>query len=353
MASPAVYHAFQRMRGYSFTREEILQIRARELGGPQKNFSSLALNEIKLGSDVMVISGGLDWEHKNLRAIWALKQQYQFQYCAIVYDLIPILFPHFLVPGYIELLTDYFGELYWLADRVMCISETTRRDWLRYCDDLGGQEVPARVFPLGCDIHAPEAEGAAPGLPPELVGKRYALFVSTIEPRKNHRLLYDAWDSGVRQKSIDPERDRLVFVGRRGWAIDDFLREVALNPATRETIIILNAISDAQLNVLYENCAFVVFPSHYEGFGLSVAESLGHGKPCISSDAGSLPEIGDDLVVRLGPKDAPGWTRAIAHYLNSPQELAAWSDRIARGYRPITWDIAAKTFFTAIAESAS
>lgn len=345
------YHAFQRFRGRSFTREDILRIQGQELRNAPAESAGPHMVPLELDSNTVIISGGLDWEFKNLRSLWELKQTYNFQYYPVVYDLISILFPHYLVPGYVELLTEYFGELYWLADRVLCISEATRRDWLSYCDDLAGRAVPADVFPLGCDLPVAGAEGARAELPEQLVGKRYALFVSTIEPRKNHRLLYDAWDDCVRQNLVDPERDRLVFVGRRGWAMDDFFREVSVNPATRDTILILNAVNDAQLKLIYEGSEFVLFPSHYEGFGLPVAEALGHGKPCISSSAGSLPELGGDLVVRLGAKDTPAWTRAIAHYLNAPNELKAWSDRVKKEYRPITWDMAAEKFFTAIKEN--
>jgi glycosyltransferase involved in cell wall biosynthesis len=352
LSNADLYHAVQRVRGRSFTREEIARIRHRELQKSGDEAALPAMEPIALDENTTVISGGLDWEHKDLRALWRLKQQYGFKYLPIVYDLIPIMFPHYLVPGYVELLTDYFGELYWLSDRVMCISEATRREWLHYCDKLAGKPVPADVFPLGCDLRPPPDDGPAPELPPELVGKRYALLVSTIEPRKNHRMLYDAWDDCVRQKLVDAERDRLVFVGRRGWAMDDFLREVSLNPATRDTIVVLNNVNDAQLELIYRNCAFVTFPSHYEGFGLPVAEALGHGKPCISSDAGALPEIGGDLVMRLGTKDTAGWTRAIAHYLTSPDELKGWSDRVKKEYRTITWDMAAQTFFTRVAEGA-
>lgn len=352
MANVGTYQKFQRMRGRTFTHQDIVRIRDGEVAARKASSVTLTTQPIALDQNTTVISGGLDWEHKDLRSISELKRQHGFKYVGIVYDLIPIMFPHYLVPGYVDLLTDYFGELYWLSDRVMCISEATRREWLSYCDDLAGQPVPAEVFPLGCDLRSPASEGPAAELPAELVGKRYALLVSTIEPRKNHRLLYDAWDDCVRQKLIDVERDRLVFVGRRGWTMDDFLREVSLNPATRDTIIVLNNIDDAQLNLIYENCAFVTFPSHYEGFGLPVAEALGHGKPCISSNAGALPEIGGDLVRRLDAKDTAGWTRAIAHYLTSPDELKTWSDHIAKEYRPITWDMAAKTFFTRLLETA-
>jgi glycosyltransferase involved in cell wall biosynthesis len=207
--------------------------------------------------------------------------------------------------------------------------------------------MPASVFPLGSDLPAIE-DPSSLELPDSLQDKQFVLFVSTIEPRKNHRMLYEAWDRCIRSKTVNPARDRLVFVGRQGWAVNDVLRELSTNPATRETLIVLNHVSDALLRLLYRRAAFVVFPSLYEGYGLPLAEALAYGKPCISSDAGSLPEIGGDLVVRIDPKDTIRWADSIAHYLRSPQELDAMAARIKAEYRSITWDEAAAQFFSTI-----
>ena len=357
LANATVYRAFQRVRGRPFTREQILEIQAQELaGGPKTGVRRQAIVQVSRGSadldaDTCLISGGLDWQHKDLRNLWALKQTHKFRYCAIVYDLIPLIYPHFVATGYDALLTDYFGELMWLADRAMCISQATRRDWLAYCGEFG-VDMPSYVFPLGSDLPSTEDASAAE-LPEALHGKRFGLFVSTIEPRKNHRMLYEAWDRCIRSQMIDPQRDRLVFVGRPGWAINDLMRELRANPATRDTIIVLNHVDDALLNVLYRHCTVVLFPSFYEGYGLPVAEALGHAKPCISSDAGSLPEIGGDLVLRLDPKDTLRWAEAITRYLTSSDELTAWSMRIKATYRPVTWDDAAQRFFSTIKAGAS
>ena len=80
-------------------------------------FDELPHRQALLDADTTIISGGLDWQYKDLRALWQLKQAYRFSYCAILYDLIAVQFPHFVIPGYVELLTDYFGELLWLADQ--------------------------------------------------------------------------------------------------------------------------------------------------------------------------------------------------------------------------------------------
>jgi glycosyltransferase involved in cell wall biosynthesis len=354
LTNATLYHAFQRLRGRSFTREDILLIQTQTFGARNASkdrtgplpIAGISHRITELDSDALLISGGLDWELKNARALIALKRERNFRYCTIIHDIIPILFPHLVVPHLVPVFERYFTDLIVLADYAMCNSEATRRDWARFSRERG-VDMPASVFPLGSDL--PAIEGSLSiELPEQLQGKRFALFVSMIEPRKNHRMLYEAWDRCVRSGAVDAERDRLVFVGRHGWSINDLMRELSANPATRETLIVLNHVPDALLRLLYQRCAFVVYPSLYEGYGLPLAEALAYGKPCISSDAGSLPEIGGDLVVRIDPKDTIRWSDTLAHFMRSPQELDERTARIRAEFRPVTWEQAAGQFFSTI-----
>jgi glycosyltransferase involved in cell wall biosynthesis len=353
LRSARAYGAVQILRGRRLSHDDVRKAQATEFGTltERRRTTTPQMKPVELAPDVVIISGGHDWEYKDVEQLMLLKRKYRFQYCAIVYDLIPIFFPQYFLPGHLRLMTAYFQGLTLLADQVMCISETTRKDWIRYCRGHGNREVHAEVFPLGSDIRQVPRDHTQHALPSSLAGKRYALFVSTIEPRKNHRLLYQAWEACIRRQLIDLNDHRLVFVGRRGWAMDDFLRDLSCNSITRDSIIVLDDVRDTQLDLIYRGCAFVLFPSFYEGYGLPVAEALGHGKPCISSDAGALAEVGGDLVMRLGANDVQGWTRAIAHCMTSFEEVEAWSERIATRYRPTTWDMAARTFFDIVAKT--
>jgi glycosyltransferase involved in cell wall biosynthesis len=354
LANASLYHAFQRLRGRSFTRDDILRIQTEAFAEPEASkdrtgpapIADIPHRIAQLDGETLLISGGLDWDFKDTRGLVALKRRHGFRYCTIIHDIIPILFPHLVVPHLVPVFEKYFADLAGLADYAMCNSEATRRDWTHYCREHGA-EMPASVFPLGSDVPL-AGDSSSAELPDLLHGKRFALFVSTIEPRKNHRMLYEAWDRCVRSKAVDAERDRLVFVGRRGWSVTDLMREIAVNPATRETLLVLNHVPDALLRLLYQQCAFVVFPSLYEGYGLPLAEALAHGKPCISSSAGSLPEIGGDLVLRIDPKDTLRWADELAHFMGAPRELDDMAARIKAEFRPVTWEQAAVQFFNTI-----
>jgi glycosyltransferase involved in cell wall biosynthesis len=348
MRYPSAYYAVQRMRGRDFSYEQVREICKLEF--EKKSSSTLPVAELggglSLNETTCVISPGMDWE--NIASLLALKKLKQFRYCPMVHDIIAVLFPHFTAPHLLQVLPAYFRDVARVADFTLCNSETTRRDWHAFCLEAVGRSVPVRSFPLGCDL-APQSTCEAT-LPDPLRNKQFALFVSTIEPRKNHRVLYEAWEYCLKTGTLDRKSHRLVFVGHIGWSSEDLIREISANPLTRDTIVILEKVADSQLTVLYRAAAYFVFPSFYEGYGLPLAEALSFGKACISSNAGATTEIGGDLVLRLHPKDTLGWARAISDYMKNSEETAKIEKQVRLKYKSIDWDESAARFFGALME---
>lgn len=352
---PAAYQFIQRLRGHSFSAHEVrkMRLQLKQAPTPQQMSSTnhLALSTatssaIELDPSVTIISGGLDWEHKHIRTIYNLRQKTKFKFISIIYDLIPINLPHYVVPHYVNLLTEYFGELLWTTDGCLCISDTTKRDLIAYFLDNGLSPCKAYSFPLGTDLH--KSSPASDSFPAKLKDKNYILYVSTIEPRKNHRVAYDAWCHGLLCGTINAHTDRLVFVGRQGWLTGDLAHEISTNPLTRDSVISMSSVSDGELAALYRGALFTIFPSFYEGFGLPLAEALGYGKVCVTSGAGALSEIGNGFRIDIDPRDTISWANKFAELLNDKDGVAAMEAEIRRSYDPVDWDVSATVFFESL-----
>jgi len=135
---------------------------------------------------------------------------------------------------------------------------------------------------------------------------KYILCLSTLEPRKNLRLLVDAYCELRRNNMINYD---LVLAGRKGWKMDDFLSK--LDDDIYSHIHITGFVEDRDLPYIYRNAGCFVFPSLYEGFGIPPIEALSMDTPVISSDSSSLPEVLGDYAIYFKNDDKEDLKRKI------------------------------------------
>jgi glycosyltransferase involved in cell wall biosynthesis len=133
------------------------------------------------------------------------------------------------------------------------------------------------------------------------------LSVGTIEPRKNQRMLAEAYRAYC-ESVADPLP--LVFAGGKGWLMEDFAKQVTAQNA-RGKIIFTGRVSDDELIWLYRNCYANLYPSLFEGFGLPVLEGMQYGAATISSSSSSLPEVAGSSAILIDPLATEAWTTAL------------------------------------------
>lgn len=291
--------------------------------------------EIQFGDVLISVGLDWDWEDKGLDVLlYKLKTQKNVKVLTCCYDLIPILFPQYCVGDVAAKFKSYFTNLTWASSGMLCISRRSEADYRALATELGMPVIPTKVMLLGNKL--PENDGDISPDVESICKDRYILFVSTIERRKNHEILYKALRILAEEGRLDKDL-KLVFVGMPGWGVSDFLKDLELDPLVSEHILQLNHVSDAELRHLYEFCSFFAYPSLYEGWGLPVAEALAFGKFVIASDRGSIPEVGGDLVEYVDPWNATAWARAIETYWENDELLASKENRIRRQYHSIEW----------------
>lgn len=291
----------------------------------------------------LIIAAGFVWEYNYFDKIKQLKTSINLRLYGVVYDLIAVLFPEFMYKNY-DKFKKYIYDLSDVADAIYCISESALNDLRQYLVDHNKFVPDLRRIGLGSEIVGPAAdEPVIPQLAAELEPGKFIICVCTIEPRKNHTTLFNVWRHLYHhaRENLVP----LVIVGKIGWNTDNFLRSVVMcNYLYPEHIKIFNSVDDIGLEWLYRNCLFSVYPSHYEGWGLPVSESLAYGKFCLASSSSSMPESSAGLTELIDPLDQKKWIDRIEHYLKNPEDITKWENYIKENYKPIQWDESMKVF---------
>lgn len=177
------------------------------------------------------------------------------------------------------------------------------------------------------------------------IARPYVLCVGTVEARKNHAVLYEAMRVLFDRHGVNTPL--MVFAGIPDARTRDLMDSVARDPKTRDHILHI-VPTDHQLQVAYRNAAFTVLPSLYEGWSLTLPESLSFGKFALVSDVAPLKEIGEDRVEYLPPHEPRRWADRIEHYLAHPDELAQREAHIKATWKQNTWTDCAQTMLRAL-----
>lgn len=248
-----------------------------------------------------------------------------------VHDLAFLRLPHTVQRETLENLRRMLPGAIFGAHAMIAVSQATADD-LSACAGVSSRRV--HVVHEGVD---PTFRKSPNGQAPSGLPKRFALFVSTLEPRKNVLGLIDAF---TRAAAAGYPGD-LVLVGRWGWHTEAAQAALAASPV-RARVHHLDYLDRASLHAVLARAEALVFPSWLEGFGLPVVEAMACGTPVIVSDTTSLPEVAGDTALYVDPADPAAIAAALCRLANDGAlragMAAAGRARAAR----FRWDEAAR-----------
>ncbi len=256
----------------------------------------------------------------------------------VVYDLLPITHPQFFPAELVYRFSQWFDTAISNAELLLAISNTVR-DQLREQVNLafsGRAELPPRVesFRLGADLDMRHADGyVRPRLRMVLSGRSGPtpyLMVGTVEPRKNHRTVLEAFGQLWEQGS----EVRLIIAGKVGWECRDLVRSIEEHPELHRRLFWFPDLTDTELHHCYKSTRCVVFASWGEGFGLPIIEGLQFGRPVIASDLPVHREVAGDHAGYFNPSSAEDLVSMILR-LETEGSLPGTAPR--PGFRATTW----------------
>jgi glycosyltransferase involved in cell wall biosynthesis len=189
-------------------------------------------------------------------------------------------------------------------------SETTRKDLERLFGRCRVLVVPP-CLPTSAATAATDAATDAASPPAGAlerfgISPPYALFIGTVEPRKNVATVVRA----IRDLRGRDARVRLVIVGKRGWVGEEVIAELRAAQADG-AVVWTGYVSDGERDEILGSASCLVLPSVYEGFGLPLLEAMSRGVACVCSTSPAFAEVGGDAVLRAEPFDQTAWANAI------------------------------------------
>jgi glycosyltransferase involved in cell wall biosynthesis len=222
-----------------------------------------------------------------------------------IHDCIHLMFPQYL-PSPLAL--SYARTSIRLAAkraaRVMTVSESSKRDILRFVDTEPDKIVVIyNAYDERFGVE-PQENDVVRVRDRYQLHDEFVLYAGNVKPHKNLERLIEAFHL-LRQDGLD--HLKLVLIG------DEISRYTALRRAVHrhqlhKYVRFLGYMPEETLAVMYRLAAVFVFPSLYEGFGLPPLEAMASGTPVVTSNVSSLPEVAGDAAVLVDPYEP----RAIA-----------------------------------------
>lgn len=262
-----------------------------------------------------------------LGSAWAALRQAGVRILPVVYDVLPVERPDWFPEPVSSDLRRWLEVIAEFADLAVCISEATREAFVRALSSDARRVPQTIVVPMGCD-------GLRMAIPDQVASRRcprQVLMVGTIEPRKGHADVLEAFD----RLWADGRDLRLVIVGHPGWKVDGLLSRIRKISSGCDRLEWLEQADDRTLQGLYRSSSLLVAASEGEGFGLPVIEAAAAGcrlllrdlpvfREVAGADARYFASSGDlEAALREFSVDASSWPSP-----PSAGDLSSWGDTV-------------------------
>jgi glycosyltransferase involved in cell wall biosynthesis len=198
-----------------------------------------------------------------------------------VHDLIHL---HFYSMAHRTYYNTIFRPLYRRCDRILCISEFTRVEFLEWSGMAADRVI---VVPNGIEPDFPDLAVA------KVMPRPFVFYAGNRRKYKNVPLLVQSFFmAGLHRKGFD-----LLLTG----APEAFLQAIAESHSAGRHLQFLGFLSDQELVSYYKAATAVAFLSQYEGFGLPILEAMACNVPLVLADATALPEVAGDAALYVEP----------------------------------------------------
>jgi glycosyltransferase involved in cell wall biosynthesis/predicted O-methyltransferase YrrM len=314
LPSPAGYRYLQQFNGPQMPMIVQDYIQA---GTPPPTLDRFLAQQLELADRPRVFLFAETILDSRCQASQAYVQQRGWESAAILYDLIPMLYPEYCSNG-VKSFFEVYLKLVAEVDDAIGISEFSVQCFRDYCDknELTPGKVSAIMLPGEFGKHQRHTRSNPD---PDCLK---LLCVSTLEPRKNHRSLIKA--CAILSQQYPEVKWELTLVGNSYTGAPEIKQAIEGLAAQDSRVQWLGIVDDAQLHQLYHEAHVTVYSSLVEGFGMPILESIWHGRPCLCHHAGVMAELAAQTpgCVALDMTDPESIAAQIVHLAQNPTTIA-------------------------------
>jgi alpha-1,3-rhamnosyl/mannosyltransferase len=241
-----------------------------------------------------------------------------------IHDLQHLAFPQYFTEDERKYRDSQLESIVRRADQIICISDFTKKCLIT---KFRIRESRVNVIWQAPDMQMSqkiETSHRKKGL--QRLGIRAPFFIYPSYPwkHKNHTRLLAAWENLTACREV--QKRTLVLTGaplRKDHAAFPILQRLI----AKNRVLHLGYRDPSEMRILFQSAEALIFPSEYEGFGLPIAEAFHAGLPVVTSNAGSLPEIGGDAAHYFDPNSIEAIERAIFTIANQPDLRQALAEK--------------------------
>ncbi len=206
------------------------------------------------------------------------------------------------------------GWAFTKADKIIAISESTKRDILKFYPSVPESRIRVIYHGFDAEVFSVERNLSFEQEAKERMGisGEYILYAGAIQPRKNLGVLVDAFNLF---KEKTKSGMKLVIAGERAWLSDGVFEKIEESPFKKD-ISTPGMLTFLDMGTLVRGASAYVFPSLYEGFGIPVLEILASRVPLLCARNSSLEEAGGDAPMYFDEKSPTDLAEKIELVLN-------------------------------------
>jgi len=221
-------------------------------------------------------------------------------YVVTIHDIGPLIHPEYFPKESYWVMQKNLAYAIKKAAAFICVSRATADSLLEYIQRRNAVDLSSRTYVAHEGVteqflQAPDFSILDQDEHFNFTHQPFILAVGKISPRKNLEVVIRALE---RLRSRIPHH--LVTVGGDGWDFQG-VKSLVSSLGLVDRVHFVGYVSDEQLHALYAKATLFIFPSLFEGFGLTILEAMASGCPVVTSNISSLPEVAGDAALLVDP----------------------------------------------------